>query len=269
MDPDKDTASTFKPSSSPKNSGFSKLVFASLLMLLIGALGGYMLGRSQGQNPPGTLVPPTQPPDGVACTMDAMECPDGSFVGRTGPNCEFAACPSSKIETPSVSNTPIVIPSNWKQFSADFPDLGIRLSFKLPPGYSFQHAYADALIQDDVPTGVVVDQNTPRDILYFLDILVPKYDGGSRRAFYTKYLQGEIEGVNQGEPKIISVTESPLSANSYITFVTNYNFGNPNDVHYVVVKNGTFIAFHGQQNSQGILQTNIDKILESVEVTKL
>lgn len=28
----------------------------------------------------------------VACTMDAKLCPDGSYVGRTGPNCEFAAC---------------------------------------------------------------------------------------------------------------------------------------------------------------------------------
>ncbi len=29
----------------------------------------------------------------VACTMDAKICPDGSAVGRIGPNCEFAACP--------------------------------------------------------------------------------------------------------------------------------------------------------------------------------
>lgn len=28
----------------------------------------------------------------VFCTMDAMQCPDGSYVGRTGPNCEFV-CP--------------------------------------------------------------------------------------------------------------------------------------------------------------------------------
>ena len=31
--------------------------------------------------------------DGWACTMDAKACPDGSYVGRQGPNCEFAACP--------------------------------------------------------------------------------------------------------------------------------------------------------------------------------
>src|SRR3989344_3915220 len=27
------------------------------------------------------------------CPQDAKMCPDGSSVGRTGPNCEFAACP--------------------------------------------------------------------------------------------------------------------------------------------------------------------------------
>ena len=29
----------------------------------------------------------------ISCTADAKLCPDGSAVGRTGPNCEFAACP--------------------------------------------------------------------------------------------------------------------------------------------------------------------------------
>ena len=29
----------------------------------------------------------------IACTMDAKVCPDGSAVGRSGPNCEFEKCP--------------------------------------------------------------------------------------------------------------------------------------------------------------------------------
>jgi hypothetical protein len=33
----------------------------------------------------------------VACTMDAKQCPDGSYVSRKGPKCEFAKCP--EIET--------------------------------------------------------------------------------------------------------------------------------------------------------------------------
>jgi hypothetical protein len=31
--------------------------------------------------------------EGTACTQEAKVCPDGSSVGRTGPNCEFAPCP--------------------------------------------------------------------------------------------------------------------------------------------------------------------------------
>lgn len=35
----------------------------------------------------------------VACTEEAKICADGSAVGRTGPNCEFAACPATATST--------------------------------------------------------------------------------------------------------------------------------------------------------------------------
>ena len=38
----------------------------------------------------GTVKPPP-----TACTQEAKLCSDGSAVGRTGPNCEFAPCPSA------------------------------------------------------------------------------------------------------------------------------------------------------------------------------
>jgi len=49
--------------------------------------------------------------DQTACTMDAKECPDGSFVGRVGPNCEFAACPNGNNQcdgelTPQLTEGP-------------------------------------------------------------------------------------------------------------------------------------------------------------------
>ena len=34
-------------------------------------------------------------PEIVACPADAMLCPDGSAVGRTGPDCSFPACPTT------------------------------------------------------------------------------------------------------------------------------------------------------------------------------
>lgn len=46
---------------------------------------------------------PAQAP--VACTTEAKLCPDGSAVGRTGPNCEFAACPVSASSTPTSTAT--------------------------------------------------------------------------------------------------------------------------------------------------------------------
>lgn len=34
----------------------------------------------------------------IACTADAKICPDGTGVGRVGPNCEFAECPTVEEE---------------------------------------------------------------------------------------------------------------------------------------------------------------------------
>ena len=39
--------------------------------------------------------PPLKEYGQVACTMEAKICPDGTAVGRTGPNCEFTACPAA------------------------------------------------------------------------------------------------------------------------------------------------------------------------------
>lgn len=53
---------------------------------------GSYVGR-QGPNCEFAACPAT-PAEPVACTMEAKICPDGTAVGRQGPNCEFAACPS-------------------------------------------------------------------------------------------------------------------------------------------------------------------------------
>ncbi len=38
----------------------------------------------------------------VMCTEDARLCSDGSYVARSGPNCEFAACPGTPAVLPSI-----------------------------------------------------------------------------------------------------------------------------------------------------------------------
>ena len=49
---------------------------------------------TQTTTPPSVTI--TELPDPnvrVICSMEAQICPDGSAVARSGPKCEFAACP--------------------------------------------------------------------------------------------------------------------------------------------------------------------------------
>jgi hypothetical protein len=80
-----------------KNSGTSKTVCQTDALM---CPDGTSVGR-QGPNCEFAPCPPSKPPakeEPVACTMDAKMCPDGSSVGRQGPNCEFEPCPG---ETPA------------------------------------------------------------------------------------------------------------------------------------------------------------------------
>ncbi len=37
--------------------------------------------------------------NGPICTQEAKSCGDGTYVGRTGPNCEFAKCPGKSLKS--------------------------------------------------------------------------------------------------------------------------------------------------------------------------
>ena len=43
-----------------------------------------------------SATPTPVPSSPLSCTMEAKICPDGSTVGRQGPRCQFAPCPSTK-----------------------------------------------------------------------------------------------------------------------------------------------------------------------------
>ena len=57
-------------------------------IIIITATVGYIVWRKQ-------FFPDT---GSKACTQEAKLCSDGSYVGRTGPNCEFAPCPGGVVE---------------------------------------------------------------------------------------------------------------------------------------------------------------------------
>lgn len=68
------------------------LTFGAIIIVGVSYLAYLSFRQTNSSTSPSTPIAPSP----VACTMDAKVCPDGSAVGRTGPNCEFAACPGTK-----------------------------------------------------------------------------------------------------------------------------------------------------------------------------
>lgn len=93
------------------------------IVILVIAIGGYFVYQNNNQKD----ILKTEPiqienpgpgfdndGNGPICTQEAKPCGDGTFVGRTGPNCEFAKCPGFKPEpdfVPTEAN-PIQLPEN-------------------------------------------------------------------------------------------------------------------------------------------------------------
>jgi len=69
------------------NNKYFILIFIIVVFVLGGLLYIYNPDPTEYKNP--------KEAEPVICTADAKLCPDGSYVGREGPNCEFKECPST------------------------------------------------------------------------------------------------------------------------------------------------------------------------------
>lgn len=141
----------------PKPQHFSFFSLKSLLILLVVAIftfaGTYYVANRNTQ---------------VACTEDAKLCPDGSYVSRAGPTCDFAPCPTIQISlTPTItyssSPTPDPTTANWKTYTTnekmDISDVFFKanpeitsvpqLTFKYPPTWHIIHRTQDSLWSRD------------------------------------------------------------------------------------------------------------------------
>ena len=91
----------------------------SLLTIAIVAIIGVILwlGITQYLEPTKVINSPN------ACPQDAKLCPNGSYVGRVGPNCEFADCATASV------------PDAWKIFGNNQK----AVTFKYPPDFSTKY----------------------------------------------------------------------------------------------------------------------------------
>jgi len=83
------------------------LLWGILLIIVVG-VGGFVYRNA--------VEHPSQP---IACPMDALVCPDGTSVARTGESCTFPACPPPNISF-SDANISFAIPQGFT--AAEAPD---------------------------------------------------------------------------------------------------------------------------------------------------
>lgn len=174
--------------------------------------------------------------DQVVCTADAMQCPDGSFVGRVGPSCEFAACSNSenKGEEMPCTDDVMICPNgsyssrdgfNQCQFScAPAPEVSAEVQAVL-------EAKADLIkIASPLPNTIIANQfaltGEARGQWFF---------EGSFPIFLTNW-DGLIiyEGFASARGEWMTTEFVPFSTN--VTFTSPYQSGDPD-----FMKNGTLI----------------------------
>ncbi|MFZ2983983.1 MAG: hypothetical protein WA053_02760 [Minisyncoccia bacterium] len=85
-----------------------KSFFLGIFFIIVIGLGGLVYRNA--------VEHPSQP---IACPLDALVCPDGTAVARTGSSCTFAACPPPNV---SLTNAQIAfaIPTGFTD--AEVPD---------------------------------------------------------------------------------------------------------------------------------------------------
>ncbi len=85
-------------------------------------------------------------PRGMMCTMEAKLCPDGSAVGRSGPRCEFAACPVVKTEQKLSDETIQII----IDFATTAKSMDKYLPSSIRGAYNFSEILLSAVNNTDV-----------------------------------------------------------------------------------------------------------------------
>jgi len=104
------------PPQGPKS---NTILWVALILLVLSILGGVGYFLIAGGKLPFLNQQKTW------CTQEAKICPDGTSVGRSEPNCEFAPCPTL---TPSPTPDPT---ANWKLINRK------NWQFKVPPNWNY------------------------------------------------------------------------------------------------------------------------------------
>ncbi len=99
-----------------------KGLLAGIVFIILIGVGGLVYRNA--------LEHPSQP---IACPMDALVCPDGTSVGRTGLSCTFPACPPPNVSLSDVGIA-FAVPAGFTE--AESPYAASVAAYEMPAGDS-------------------------------------------------------------------------------------------------------------------------------------
>lgn len=167
-----------------------KNIFLAFLLIVIAAGLYYAVKNIPSENPLH---------NNVACTAEAKLCPDGSAVGRTGPNCEFAACPT--VDT---------VDDNSQQ-----PDAPVTLSVKI-------NETSGALGVKITPLEVIEDSRCPKDVVCIwagtvkVRVMLSSGSGEAEQIFeLDQEITTEVERITLTDVRPAAVSTEDIKDNQY------------------------------------------------------
>jgi hypothetical protein len=174
-----------------------KSLLAGIVLILVIGLGGFMYRNA--------IENRSQPPQS-ACTLEAKLCPDGSSVGREGPNCEFKACPTGRVRIADA-----------------------HISYEVPEGLASSTPGPDAVAVYDLTSA------SARLIIRRFDI------GASSTALDT--IRATAIGGASGEPVPTTAYSSTVIGQHRFTVVAIERFEGVVDTAYYLARNRDILRF--------------------------
>ncbi|MFA5841900.1 MAG: hypothetical protein WC835_03015 [Candidatus Paceibacterota bacterium] len=211
-------------------------VFSGVIMALVVVVGGPYLYKIISKNNGGLG-------EGIACTMEAKICPDGSAVGRTGPKCEFAECPGQTTAIKYINaeyGLSVSLPESWKGYS---------VSIDKWTG----NAFGDQLGDIAVAEGPVVSIHNPgwTAVNTYQDIPVMIFT-------ITEWNNLQTDKFHIGAAPI---NPSELARNSRYVFAlpARYNFAYPEGFEEVerIIADKSVTSFEPRSSSEGIIPVTL------------
>ena len=129
-------------------------------------------------------------PAPVFCTQEAKLCPNGSYVGRTGPNCEFATCPELNY-------------SGWKTFTDTKTGISFQYPETLPTEYIHVVDWPPQMAVINEPfvcteggSEIMTAGQTLKQVINGRNYCVTKESEGAAGSIYTQYAYAILADLN-------------------------------------------------------------------------